>query len=121
MIPQKLLDLLNTEGVVAFATQGTDGPHVVNTWHSYVAVEGDKLYFPAGGMKNTEENLKANSRVQLTMGGHDSEGKGVGFLIEGTAAFLYEGAGFDLIRSRFSWARSAVEIKVSNVQQTMGA
>ena len=121
MIPQKLLDLLNIEGVVAFATQGADGPHIVNTWHSYVAVQGDKLYFPAGGMKHTQENVKANPRVQLTAGGHDSEGKGMGFLIQGTAAFLDDGAGFEFIKSRFSWARAAVEITVENVQQTMGA
>ena len=30
MIPEKLLEVLRHEGVVAIATQGLDGPHVVN-------------------------------------------------------------------------------------------
>jgi len=30
-IPQKLRDVLTKDGVVAIATQGPDGPHMVNT------------------------------------------------------------------------------------------
>ncbi len=31
MIPEKLLEVLKHEGVVAIAAQGQDGPHLVNT------------------------------------------------------------------------------------------
>ena len=37
-IPETLLEVLKKDGVVAIATQGPDGPHLVNTWHSYVQV-----------------------------------------------------------------------------------
>jgi hypothetical protein len=35
-IPEKLREVLKKDGVVAIATLGQDGPHMVNTWNSYV-------------------------------------------------------------------------------------
>jgi hypothetical protein len=46
-------------------------------------------------------------------------GPGTGFLISGTVAFLKHGPEFDDIKSRFPWARAAVEIKVTSVEQTL--
>ena len=40
MIPEKLLEILKQEGVVAIATLGQDGPHMVNTWNSYIRIWG---------------------------------------------------------------------------------
>lgn len=31
MIPEKMMEVLQHEGVVAIATQGDDGPHLVNS------------------------------------------------------------------------------------------
>ena len=39
MIPEKLLEIMKKDGVVAIATLGKEGPHLVNTWHSYVRIE----------------------------------------------------------------------------------
>jgi hypothetical protein len=51
MIPEKLLEILRQDGVVAIATLGQDGPHLVNTWNSYVRISSDgRLLFPAGYM-----------------------------------------------------------------------
>jgi hypothetical protein len=36
MIPEKLLEIMKKDGVVAIATLGKDGPHMVNTWNSYI-------------------------------------------------------------------------------------
>jgi hypothetical protein len=36
MIPDKLQEIMKQDGVVAIATLGTDGPHLVNTWNSYL-------------------------------------------------------------------------------------
>ncbi|MDP4161053.1 MAG: hypothetical protein Q8911_15040 [Bacillota bacterium] len=41
MIPDKLLEILKHEGVVAIATQGEEGPNLVNTWNSYVQIIGE--------------------------------------------------------------------------------
>ena len=34
-IPEKLTQVLEKDGVVAIATLGQAGPHMVNTWNSY--------------------------------------------------------------------------------------
>ena len=36
MIPEKLQEIMKKDGVVAIATLGSDGPHMVNTWNSYL-------------------------------------------------------------------------------------
>ena len=41
MIPEKLLEILKQDGIVAIATLGQDGPHLANTWNSYVRISAD--------------------------------------------------------------------------------
>ena len=51
MIPDKLQKIMKQDGVVAIATLGPDGPHMVNTWNSYLKVSQDgRLFIPAGYM-----------------------------------------------------------------------
>ena len=58
MIPEKLLDIMKQDGVVAIATLGEDGPHMVNTWNSYLrTTEDGRLLIPAGYMNRTEANI----------------------------------------------------------------
>ena len=48
MIPDKMLEVLKKDGVVAIATLGKDGPHMVNTWNSYIRIKDDgRLLIPA--------------------------------------------------------------------------
>ena len=48
MIPEKLQEILKKDGVVAIATLGKDGPHMVNTWNSYIRVSPEgRLLIPA--------------------------------------------------------------------------
>ncbi|GJQ49778.1 FMN-binding protein-like protein [Candidatus Kuenenia stuttgartiensis] len=50
MISDKMMQLLKCEGIVAIVTMGGDGPHVVNTWNSYIDVTLDGyLLLPVGG------------------------------------------------------------------------
>ena len=35
MIPDKLQRIMKQDGVVAIATLGPDGPHMVNTWKNF--------------------------------------------------------------------------------------
>ena len=54
-IPEKLLDVLKKDGVVAIATLGPEGPHLVNTWNSYIRLSEDgRLLIPAGYFHRTE-------------------------------------------------------------------
>lgn len=122
MIPEKLLQVLKYEGVVAIATSGPDGPHLVNTWISYVQVVDGRLVFPAGGMHKTEANVAKNDNVLVTLGSRGVDGfrgPGAGFLVRGTASFIKTGLVFDLIQRKFPWARAAVEISVASITQTL--
>ena len=59
MIPDKMMQILKCEGVVAIVTMGSDGTHMVNTWNSYIVVTRDgHLLLPVGGMIRTEANVE---------------------------------------------------------------
>ncbi|GAN35228.1 MAG: pyridoxamine 5'-phosphate oxidase family protein [Candidatus Brocadia sp. AMX2] len=123
MIPDKMLEILKYEGVVAIATMGGDGPHMVNTWNSYIVVTQDgHLLLPVGGMIRTEANVGKNNNILLTLGSREVEGfhgPGAGFLIKGTAVFIKSGEQFDIVKKRFSWARAAMEITILSATQTL--
>jgi predicted pyridoxine 5'-phosphate oxidase superfamily flavin-nucleotide-binding protein len=123
MIPEKMLEVLKHEGVVAIATQGADGPHLVNTWNSYLELDADgNLLIPAGYMNVTEANLAKNPKLLITLGSREVEGShgpGTGFLVEGSGRFVSSGAGFDRIKGRFPWARAVLEVKIASVTQTL--
>ena len=123
MIPEKLLEVLKHQGVAAIATQGQDGPHLVNTWNSYVQITEDgRLLIPAGYMQETEANIARDNRVLITVGSHEVAGKlgpGTGFLIKGTAAFVSAGPDFDTIKAKYAWARAALAITVLSATQTL--
>jgi len=123
MIPEKMLQILSSENVVAIVTQGAEGAHVVNTWNSYITISKDEsMLAPVGHMMKTESNLKANNKVLVTMGSRDVQGMhamGTGFLISGTAGLVYEGSQFDEVKQKFPWARAALQIKPESITQTL--
>lgn len=123
MLPEKFHQVLKHEGVVAIATQGPDGPHLVNSWNSYIEVaSGNKLLIPAGYMNETENNIAKNDKVQLTVGSKEVEGfngLGTGFLVKGTAKFTKSGANYESLKNRFPWMRAVLEITIDNVAQTL--
>ncbi len=122
MIPEKMMEVLKNEGVVSIVTQGNE-VHVVNTWNSYIRLWGvEKFLIPAGRMEATEENLKKNSKVLMTLGSREVEGfhsMGTGFLIEGDGEFFYEGEEFNLMREIFPWMRAVLIVKPNNISQTL--
>lgn len=123
MIPEKLLQVLKNDGVVAIATLGPDGQHMVNTWNSYVRWSSDeRILIPAGYMHRTEANIATNNQILMTLGSSKvagNMGPGTGFLIKGTAAFITSGPNFDLVKSVFSWARAALEVRITFCTQTL--
>jgi predicted pyridoxine 5'-phosphate oxidase superfamily flavin-nucleotide-binding protein len=123
MFSEKFLEVLKNPGVVAIATQGEDGPHLVNTWNSYLQIpDADRLLIPAGYMHQTEANLARDNRVLLTAGSHQVAGKlgpGTGYLIKGTAAFASSGPDFDRIKAKYAWARAALVVMVESETQTL--
>jgi predicted pyridoxine 5'-phosphate oxidase superfamily flavin-nucleotide-binding protein len=122
-IPETLLEVLKKDGVVAIATVGADGPHMVNTWNSYVRVSEDgRLLIPAGYFHRTEANVAFNDKVLVTLGSSKVpglQGPGTGFLIQGTAAFIGEGPDYEAMKARFGWARAVLSITVASATQTL--
>ncbi|NLJ40428.1 MAG: pyridoxamine 5'-phosphate oxidase family protein [Clostridiales bacterium] len=123
MIPEKMLEVLNYEGVISIVTQGPDGPHVANTWNSYIIIKAnERLLIPAGRMNKTENNIKGDSRVLLTLGSREVEGfhsMGTGFLITGTGEFMHNGGEYDEVKKRFPWIRAALVITPASITQTL--
>jgi len=123
MIPEKLREVLKHDGVVAIATLGQDGPHLVNTWNGYIKITDDgRLLIPAGYMQRTEANITFNSNVLITLGSSKvvgNLGPGTGFLIKGTAAFITSGPDFDVLKAKFAWARATVAVTIDSVTQTL--
>ncbi len=122
-VPEKLLEVLKNDGVIAIATLGADGPHMVNTWNSYARIsENGRLLIPAGYFHKTEANIAVNNKVLVTLGSSKVKGingPGTGFLIKGTAAFLTAGPEFEATKARFGWARATLAITIDSATQTL--
>jgi hypothetical protein len=122
-IPEKLREVLKQNGVVAIATLGEGGPHMVNTWNSYVRLTTDgRMLIPAGYMNQTEANVAFNPEVLVTLGSSKVPGKngpGTGFLIKGTAVFITSGPDFDALKATFGWMRATLAIKIRTATQTL--
>ena len=123
MIPEKLLEVLKQDGVVAIATLGEEGPHMVNTWNSYIRITSDeRLLIPVGYMHRTEANIAFNNQVLITLGSSKvagNMGPGTGFLIKGTAEIATAGADFEVIKGKFSWARAVMAVTIASATQTL--
>ena len=122
MIPQKLREIMKKDGVVAIATLGPDGPHLVNTWNSYLRISPDeRLLIPAGYMHKTEANIVGNPNVLITLGSSKVKGlhgTGAGFLIKGKANFITSGPDFDCMKETFSWLRATLAVTLETATQT---
>lgn len=122
MISETLREILKQDGVVAIATLSQEGPHMVNTWNSYIRISDDgRLLIPAGYMHRTEANIAYNPQVLITLGSSKVKGlygPGAGFLIKGTAEFITSGPDFDLLKSKFDWLRATLAVTPGTVTQT---
>ncbi len=123
MIPVKLKEVLQHEGVVAIATLGQDGPHMVNTWNSYLQVtDAGRILIPVGYMRRTEANIAANNQVLITLGSREvagNMGPGTGFLIKGTASIEASGPDFNAIKAKLPWARAVMAVSANSIEQTL--
>lgn len=115
-------EAIKSEGIVSIVSWANNDAHIVNTWNSYLVIDGDKIYIPAFGFRKTEENVKINPNVKVTLGSKEVQGlmsMGTGFLIEGTAKFLTEGSVVDSMKEKFNWSNRVLEITVVTDKQTV--
>lgn len=125
MLNEKLLSILAhpVDGAISIITNGTDGPHLVNTWNSYITVTSeDKLLIPASGFVKTQRNLSLNNDATLSIASREIEGyrgKGTGFIVKGTTRFITSGEEFDHMKEKFSWIRAVLEVTVVSAKQML--
>jgi hypothetical protein len=123
MIPDKLREVMKQDGVVAIATLGADGPHMVNTLNSYLrTTEDGRLLIPVGYMHRTEANIAFNPEVLITLGSSKIKGlhgPGTGFLIKGKAVFVTSGSDFDALKEKFKWLRATMAVTIESATQTI--
>ncbi len=124
MLSEKFHEVLKHEGVVAIVTSSGGGPHLVNTWNSYVVVtEDERIFIPAYAMRRTEKNCQENNKVMVSLGSREVLGfrdyQGTGFIIEGTARFIDGGEEFDMMKAKFSFLTRVLEITVASCKQML--
>ena len=122
MLNEKFHDVISQEGLVASVSWGNGEPHVVNTWNSYLIIQGnDKILIPAAGMRKTQANVEINDKVKLTIGSREEGGKkmGRGFLLEGTAKFLKSGPEYDLMKAKCSFTNRVLIVTVTSAEKTL--
>lgn len=123
---ESLEEMIGKSEFAAIATIWKNRPHMVATWSEFISVITKRdekfLAIPAGGYSHTEENLKDNSHIQILFGSKELEGKsgkGSGFRISGQGEVVTSGDFYDLVKSKFSWARAALVIVVEKVEQLL--
>lgn len=123
MFNEKLIDVLNHEGVVSIVTCSDNEAHVANTWNSYlVIVEENKILIPAAAMRTTEKNINSNPKIKLTLGSKEVMGyryMGTGFLLEGIAKFLKDGDHFAMMSEKYPFLTRVLEVTVDSCKQTL--
>lgn len=120
MLKDKLKEVLAHEGVVTIISANGGDYHVVNTWNSYVRMDGEQLLIPAAGMHSVEQDIAQNDQVLLTMGSREVEGlkgPGTGFHVKGTAAFLTEGEKVDQMKQEFPFLTRVLVVTITDIQQ----
>ncbi len=127
MLSEKFYDVIDHEGSVSITSWTKKGAHVTCTWNSYLQVVKEnnieKILIPAAGMTSTENDVKENDDVILTMAAREVEGfngyQGTGFRIIGSAEFLNEGDYFKKVHDKYSFANRALVVTVKEAKQLL--
>lgn len=124
MLGEKFHDVLKNEGVVSIVSWGTDEPHIVNTWNSYLVVTSDeRILIPAYAMRKTEKNLTQNNKLKMALGSKNVLGykdyQGTGFVIEGMGKYLDSGSEFEMMKEKFSFLTRVLEVTVTSAKQML--
>jgi len=114
-------ELLEKTEFMSIVTQGPDGPHMAGNWGDYLrrlGVDGDRIILPAGHYHQTEQNLRADDRIQLLVASRavkGSHGPGQGCVLSGVGSVQTEGEAAERAKAKFPWARGALVIDVRSV------
>ena len=122
MLTKEFHEVISHEGIESIVSWAKVEPHVVNNWNSYLIIPDDKtILIPAAAMRKTQANTEVNSRVKLTVGSKEAQGKkmGRGFLIEGNAEFLPSGPLYDQMKAKCPFTSRVLVVTVSSIEKTL--
>jgi hypothetical protein len=126
IINTTIKDVIEKTEVVAIATYGENGPHLVATWGDFIKSldinDGKTIIIPAGGYHQTEKNLNDDNRIELLVGSKQVQGKngpGTGYRLIGRAEITKSGEFAELTKAKFPWARGALVIEVEKADQLL--
>lgn len=123
MFNESFLEVIKHEGVVSVTSWGNENTHVANTWNSYLCITADnRILIPAAWFNRTQKNVNVQNKVIVTLGSPEVQGKigmGTGFVVDGIAKFLTEGADFDMMKEKFSFLTRVLEITPEKIRQTI--
>lgn len=122
MLNEKFLEVMAHEGAVTIISSSEKAPgfHAVNTWNSYIHIEGDTLYIPAAGMHSIQDDMKKNNHLMLTMGSKEvmgTVGWGAGFHVFGTGRFIESGEIYDKMHGEMPFLTRVLAVDVESAQQ----
>ena len=120
---EKFHEVVSHEGAVSIVTWAENDVNVSNTWNSYLRIPKDgRILVPAAGMKKTEKYIGLNPNVKLTLGTKEVQGlwgPGAGFLLVGTAEFVYDGEEYEMMKKAFPFLSRVLAINVDKITQTV--
>ena len=124
MFTDKFREVLENEGVVTVLSWGVGEPHIVNTWNSFiVTTEDNRILIPAWAYRKTEENIKTNNNIKISLGSKKVKGykdyPGTGFIIKGTGKFISEGSDYNMMKAKFSFLTRVLEVSVLELKQML--
>jgi predicted pyridoxine 5'-phosphate oxidase superfamily flavin-nucleotide-binding protein len=112
------------EGIVSVASVSEEGrPHIANTWNKFLILTDEgKILIPCAGYRRTEENVKNQPVVEISIGSAKVPGKvemGTGFLLSGTVEFQKEGELFERMHDKCSFANRVLVFTPDTCHQTI--
>lgn len=117
-----VLELLQATEFVTIVTNGEHGPHLVGNWGDYLralGTDGDTIILPAGGYRQTEENLRKNAKIAVMAASRQvkgTRGPGQGCVLSGRGEIVTSGTLVEKVKAKFPWARGALLVHVEEVR-----
>ncbi len=124
MLNEVFYECMKHDGIAAVCSSSSKGEgHIANTWNKYLIVtEDEKILIPCFGFHQTEENVLHHPHVEITIGSSEVKGKigmGTGFLLKGNAEFNKEGALFERMHAKCSFANRVLVFTQESCIQTI--
>lgn len=109
------------ESAATIVTYTEEGPHIANTWNSYMKLaDNNLLYIPAGGFIETQKNLNTNNKIMLSISNPEIQGfeyPGTGVVVEGTGEIVCDGEVVEQCKEQFPWIRGVLVVTIDKVAQ----